>query len=254
MIAIIGCGELGSSIIGCLRNQDVLGCDRNTEKLQELSSILSSSTTEISEAIEESEILLLCVPPEDVDDILQHKFDQSHVIVSAVAGLETEDIERKTCAQVVRIMPNLGVKQGESATAVSFGRVQEESREDLNEILRDMGVIVNIEEKRMDLMTAVSGSGIGIVFYLMKCFEKSTRNLKNEKQKKTVSQTFKAAAEIAQNSDKQLEQQVAEVCTDGGTTEEAIQTLEEKKVEKGIKQSIKAAKQKSKEISQDIKT
>jgi pyrroline-5-carboxylate reductase len=169
-IGIIGYGNMGSAIAGRIKSKyRVLVFDKDRTKTKDLKGIeLTSSAQEL---VENTDVIILAVKPQDFDALLGEikEYIKGKLVISIAAGIETEYIENTLRdAGVVRAMPNLGAKIGESVTCISRGRLATEK--DLTfaeELFNCLGKTRKIEEEKMNAVTAVSGSGPGYIFYFM---------------------------------------------------------------------------------------
>lgn len=251
LIGVLGCGNQGSAIVkGLGEDYTTIGCDRNQEKLDHLDS-LNQTTKDLAE-LAQAEIIFLTIKPSDVESTLnQLDLNKDQVLVSAAAGIEREFLEKYTKAKVVRLMPNLAAEYNEMATAVTFGDVDKDTKQGLTEILNHLGEVVELEEKYMDLATALNGSGPAFVYYLINSFKQAVEQLGMNKQQaeELVLQTFSGAVTIAEESNQDLSELIEAVCSPGGTTIEGMQELRDSSVEQDIFDAIQATHNKAKEIS-----
>jgi len=154
---------------------------------------------------------------------------------------------------VLRVMPNTpalvlsgmsGVCANEYATA--------EDMEIAKTILSAMGQVFECQEKDMDAVTAMSGSGPAYGFYLVEAMIEAGISLGIEKQKaeKITIATLKGALALLESQKESAEELRKKVTSPGGTTEAAINYLDSNKVKKHIENAIIAAAQRSKALSE----
>ncbi len=171
-IGIIGVGNIGASILWGLVAADSTGMKIfiRDEKKEKLSDFERESRIEIctsNEAVaKESGILILAVKPNDMRSVLEAIApftDEETLIISVAAGVQTSVIESYLGAErkVVRVMPNIGARVGESVTALCGGiYASEEDEQRVRDILSAIGAVHTVKERDMDVITGLSGSGI----------------------------------------------------------------------------------------------
>ena len=107
-----------------LPDTEVIVTRRNIEQIRFLENQNTRISSDNKFEIGQADIILLTVKPYQVDvvldEILAHIANK--IIVSAVSGLSLEMLDQKTnhAHTVIRIMPNIAVQFGESATCISF--------------------------------------------------------------------------------------------------------------------------------------
>ena len=179
-IAVIGAGKMGASLIhGLIEGHEmppgqIIATGRRQSVLDDLS---KKTGVEISrgnlEAIQGADIILLCVKPQVVGQVLEEigpGMVPDQLVVSIAAGISTEMIEDKvaTGVVVVRAMPNTPVLIGAGMTALCGGRWAEESHVDTGRALfARMGRTAVVEEKLFDAVTGLSASGPAFVYVII---------------------------------------------------------------------------------------
>lgn len=169
-IGIIGFGSMGSAIAGQLKdNYRILVFDRDSEKTRGFKG--GSVASSIRNLVREADAVVLAVKPQDFGSVLAELLPVSGglLVVSIAAGIPTGMIEKSLKgARVIRAMPNLGVRIGESVTCLSKGSSAGEADLDFaQELFYYLGAVRVIDESLMDAATVVSGSGPGYIFDFM---------------------------------------------------------------------------------------
>ena len=132
-------------------------------------------------------------------------------------------------ARIIRIMPNTPclIGMGMSALLASPNATDEDG--ELAEVLmRAVGEIVWLQdETRMDVATAISGSGPAYVFYFMECLISAAidAGLDEQMARLMVVQTLHGSSELAYLSGEPLAKLRQDVTSPGGTTEAALSHL-----------------------------
>ena len=121
----------------------------------------------------------------------------------------------------------------------------------ISKIFRSIGKSLWVgKESEIDSITAISGSGPAYVYYIMNAMIDAAVELGLSKSvaQELVAQTIIGAGETGKDI-KNLESEIIKVSSKGGTTEKAIDVFKQKKLDTIIKQAVKAAHKRSKELS-----
>jgi pyrroline-5-carboxylate reductase len=180
---------------------------------------------------------------------------KSALVVSIAAGINQKSLSLwlgNDCA-VVRCMPNTPSLVQSGATALHANSYVSENQRNLAEnILRAVGLTIWLDdEKLMDSVTAVSGSGPAYFFLLMEAMEQSAQDLGLDRQtaRLLVQQTAIGAAKMALESPESTQQLRLQVTSPGGTTQKAIETFQAGNFEQLVASALKAARDRSLEMS-----
>lgn len=203
---------------------------------------------------EQVKILLLAVKPQDLE-LFGKEYRLAHrhpsILISILAGTPMKKIRQAagTKSRLVRAMPNLGARVGESVTALTAQR-----RADLKlaeTIFSGCGKTVILKEKFFDLVTALSGSGPAYFFFLMEMMMdfSAARGLSRKDAHALAVQTAVGAAALARQSTEAPAELRARVTSKKGTTEAAFKVISQKKVERHFKQAFARALRRGRELS-----
>jgi len=171
-IAIIGGGKMGSIIAQGLLFQKIVPhkniviTDIDAARLDFLGSSLKLRISNNNEkTVRNADIIILAVKPQNMAATLQEikpAINKSKLVISIAAGITTNFIEKYLVkgVRVVRVMPNTPALVGEGTAAVAAGRFAKAGDVKLTRtIFNAVGVSHEVEEKLMDAVTALSGSG-----------------------------------------------------------------------------------------------
>ncbi|MDG4553536.1 MAG: pyrroline-5-carboxylate reductase [Candidatus Competibacter sp.] len=187
---------------------------------------------------------VLCPVAEELADIVQ---ERRPLVISIAAGVREPDIRRWLGgeAAIVRTMPNTPALVGSGATALFANpQVNEERRQLAESIMRSVGLTVWVKQERMlDAVTALSGSGPAYFFLLMEALEKIgvQLGLDPEVARLLTLQTAFGAAKMALESPENPAVLRARVTSPGGTTERAISVFKDEKLDHLIARSLAAS-------------
>ncbi len=149
-------------------------------------------------------------------------------------------------------MPNLGLIVGKGATALFAPTGTKKSDQKIAaSIFSSAGLCVWVsKEKDLDAVTALSGSGPGFLFAMMRALLQSAaeQGLSAQIALPLITQTFEGAAAIVKNSKDDLTTWVQRVASKGGTTEAGLAVLANHKFDALISRMIAAATQRAEEL------
>ncbi len=257
-ISIIGCGNMGTSILeGIYKNSEVMVCESDPKKKQMLKRKYKVTICDLTTAISDSDIIVLAVKPQIFPEVLDvmKMFDlKDKLFVSIAAGLTTSYIEKALGqdVRVIRTMPNLPAQVKQGITAVCAGK--NSKKKDLSlvkDIFDGIGTTVVVDEKMMDAVTAVSGSGPAYVFLFVECMVKAAKSLGLDASASNdlVLQTLMGSLSLLENSKDDASVLRARVTSKGGTTQAALKVFADEKIEKTFKTALLSAKKRAKELS-----
>lgn len=263
-IAFIGGGNMAHSLIGGLiadghEPRYIWVSDPNPALRESLRSHLGIHTTgDNLEAVDKSRIIVLAVKPQILREVAiqlagtvqQHK----PLLISIAAGIREADLRSWVGGRVslVRTMPNTPALVRSGATALFANPwVSSEQRELAESILRGVGLTVWVEDERLlDSVTALSGSGPAYFFLVMEAMEQAgiKLGLNPETARLLTLETALGAAKMALESDESPADLRIRVTSPGGTTERAIAVLQEGKLKELFCKALDEACQRSREL------
>jgi pyrroline-5-carboxylate reductase len=257
-IAVIGAGVIGGSVVRGLLKSGYEGkltaAEIQPEKVKEMEKLGIAVTSDNGEAAREADVVFLCVKPNVLKSVLKEisREAEGKLVISTAAAVTVKFCKRVVPkARFVRIMPNVAILVQESFTAYCCDDdVTMEDREKVKELLGMMGVVMEVEEKHMDAVTAVSGSGPGYISILIEAIAYAglkvglPRDLALTCAAQAVLGTAKLVLETGQ-SPAQIRDNVT---TPGGTTIEAIFEVEGSEVRQALMRAVEAATKKSEKI------
>lgn len=150
-------------------------------------------------------------------------------------------------------MPNTAALIGCSATALfANANVDQNEKKLAQEILQSLGVVIWLDsEDDMDIVTALSGSGPAYFFLVMEALQEAAEalGLSGNTARLLTLQTALGAACLAIESDFTPNELRKKVTSPGGTTEKAVQVLEEGRLREVFRNALQAAKIRSQELA-----
>ena len=208
--------------------------------------------------------ILLAVKPSDMKSVcaqLKPLIEEEPLIISIAAGIGSLKIKKyldnSSYYKLARAMPNLCAKKGMAITGL-FGDPNCYGKnggkmlgKDVSKIFSKIGKVLWVKkESDLDSVTAISGSGPAYIYYIMNAMIDAAEELGLERNaaQKLVAQTIIGAGETGKDIHN-LTNEIVKVSSKGGTTEKAIDVFKQKKLDAVIKQAIKSAHKRSKELS-----
>lgn len=209
-----------------------------------------------------ADIVVLAVKPQVmrtvVGGISATVRERQPLLVSIAAGIRVGELVAWLGgdAAIVRCMPNTPAQVRSGATALYANeRVSREQRNTAERILRSVGLTVWVEEERLlDAVTALSGSGPAYFFLFMEAMERAAVSLGLDAHvaRLLTQQTALGAAKIAMESAESPETLRQRVTSPGGTTEQAIRVFEEGRLSDLVREAMGAAERRSRELSEQF--
>jgi pyrroline-5-carboxylate reductase len=261
-LAILGGGKIGEALlIGLLRSgrsaDDIVVSEKHADRRAYLTETHHVLTVPVTAALGVASTVILAVKPQDVDALLAEmrpSITDGHVIVSVVAGVPTERIERalgEVDVAVVRCMPNTPALVAEAITAIAAGVHADTHDLDLAEaLLAPVGKVVRVPESQLDAVTALSGSGPAYFYFLVESMIEAglLLGLPRDLAAQLVVQTAVGSAIMLRDSGEHPVQLREAVTSPGGTTIAAIRELEVHGVRAAVIAAIEAAGKRSAEL------
>ena len=262
-ITVIGAGMMGGAIIKSLLKGGYKGkitaVDIQVEKLKEFEALGVKTSSDNKKAAGDADIIFIIVKPGDVEKVLKEisKEIKGKLLVSVAATVPLSFLKKNaTDAKIVRIMPNLGALVQAAYTAyVCESNVTAEDKEKVKAILNMMGICEEMDEKYMDAITAVSGSGPGYMSIIIEALTYAglkvglPREIALKCAAQTVMGTGKLVIDLPADPAKIRDM----TTTPGGTTIEAIYQIEQSQIRPAMIRAIEEATKKSQAIREKLK-
>jgi len=265
-IAIIGGGKMGSIIAQGLIVQQVISgkyitvTDIDATRRNFLSSQLKLQvSSNNAKTAEDADIIILAVKPQNMAATLKDiapVISKSKIVISIAAGITTGFIEGYLTkgARVIRVMPNTPALVGAGMTAIAKGgKATVEDIQLTSTIFNAVGITAEVEEKLMDAVTGLSGSGPAYCFVIIEALADAgvQMGLTRELSVQLAAQTMLGAARLCLTGDKHPAQLKDMVTSPAGTTAAGLQALEEGKIRATLISAVEAATKRARELAED---
>jgi len=258
-IGFIGGGTMGSALLrgllesGAATGERLFAGDPDPGRREALSELIGANAGSDNAALAETvQVVVLSVKPnlvpvvaEDVRDAITPE----HLVVSIAAGVTISRLAELLGTQrVIRCMPNTPALVGEGASAYCMGPgATEDDAALVEEMLGAVGRCVRVEEKHMDAVTGLSGSGPAYVYLAIEALSDGgvKMGLPRDVAMTLAAQTVLGAARMVLETGEHPGRLKDQVTTPGGTTIEGIHALEEAGLRRAFINAVVAATRRS---------
>ncbi len=263
-IAVIGSGNMARAIVSSMTNISTVAAlkangdefriivsDKDEAKLMPIKP-LCAVTKDNAEAVASADYVILAVKPQSAAEALSGLDLTGKTVISIMAGIGIGRLsELSGASNIVRVMPNLCARIGESFNAYTHVGLGKEELRVVSEILGSFGVCREVKESDMDGVTGISGSGPAFVFMTIKAFydEAVARGFDCDTAKEMAIQTVIGSALTAEKSDCGFDELIDAVCSKGGTTIAGVEYLNSKGYCDILRGAIGKAIERSEEMS-----
>jgi pyrroline-5-carboxylate reductase len=209
-------------------------------------------------------VVVMAIKPQDFNVVakglaskLKHTSAPGPLIVSIAAGIRLKDMSRwLDHARCVRAMPNTPALIGKGITGLFADKAVNEADRDLAQtICNAVGQSVWVlEEKLMDAVTALSGSGPAYVFAFLEAMQSAGEKLGLDpaSARKLAYATLEGATQLAHNSDEHAGVLRERVTSKGGTTAAALEVMKQQGWHEILEKAIDAANQRGKAMGDEL--
>ena len=275
-IGFIGAGNMGEAFVGALTRSGIFSpsaiimSDVYQDRLEFMKKSYGVQiTSDNLKLFSTSDIVVLAIKPQQMAQVLSdiaghpdYRISQRKLIISIAAGILIRKIEdalypkldeasRKNLP-IVRVMPNTPALVLAAMSGMSANRyVNADDIRVTRTILEAMGKVVEFQEKDLDAVTALSGSGPAYLFYLAEAMIQGgiAAGLKPEDANILTLETLNGAVKLLKERNEAPESLRRKVTSPGGTTEAAIKVMDTHGVATYIAEAIVAAAKRSEELS-----
>ena len=239
-IAIIGCGNIGISLLQGLMMEntipatDITVTRRNIVELEYLRELGVGLLSDNIKAIKGSDIIIIAVKPYNIVTVLEelkdHLLTGRQLLVSVTAGVTISSIQNVigTRVPVFRAMPNISASVCKSVTCISHSGAGPEELKLVTDLFNIIGTTMTIDEDLMESATILGACGIAYVLRFIRAmiqggiqigFDAATASA-------IVNQTVKGAAELLIERHQHPEFEIDKVTTPKGCTIVGLNEME----------------------------
>ena len=264
-LTFIGGGNMAGSLVGGLISDGwdparIRVADADPGQRERMAARHQVATTpDNAAAVSDADVVVLAVKPQIMQDVagdLSAALAQQRPLVISIAAGIREATLRGWLGEntaIVRAMPNTPALVQSGATALYANtRVTDQQRSLAESILRAVGLVIWVEdEDLMDAVTALSGSGPAYFFLFMEAMQTAGTELglPADTARLLTLQTAFGAARMALESPEDAGTLRRHVTSPGGTTEAAINILQQGGLEDLVRRALQGAARRSKELA-----
>lgn len=208
------------------------------------------------DVVRASQVVVLAVKPHQMASVLTEiapAITDQHLVISIAAGIKLAAIVEKLGAtrRVVRVMPNTPCLVGASASgfAIGGGATAEDARQ-VEALLKTVGIAYRVEERLLDAVTGLSGSGPAYVYAIIEALSDGgvRVGLPREVATKLAAQTLLGAAKMVLETEEHPGALKDAVTSPGGTTIAGLHALEQGGMRGILMNAVVAATQRATEL------
>ncbi|MCK5128671.1 MAG: pyrroline-5-carboxylate reductase [Clostridiales bacterium] len=262
-ISFIGGGNMAEAIFAnalkndVLKPQNTMICDIDEKRLEFISTKYKMQvTSEIELAAQFADIIIFAIKPYQYEKAIvetKSKFNNKAVI-SIMAGWTTRQLvdSLDLKARILRTMPNTPAMVGEGMTALCNNHTfKKEELEFATNLFSSIGKYQLIDEELLDIFIGVAGSGPAYVYMFIEALSDAgvLNGMPREMSYKFAAQTVLGAAKMVLETNAHPGDLKDMVCTPGGTTIEAVASLEKDGFRNAVINAVNKCTKKSKELS-----
>lgn len=262
-VAILGAGAMGEVLAGGLLRagwdpSELSLAARREERRRAVEEATGVATSlDPVEAASGRKVVVVAVKPSDVAGLLTQiggAIEPDQVLVSLAAGVASAVYEAVLPdVPVVRAMPNTPAQIDEGVTALARGSHADDAAMELaSAVLGAVGATVVLDERLLDAVTAISGTGPAYVFILAEAMVEAAirEGLPWHAAEKLVEETIRGAGMLLAQVELTPARLRAQVTSPGGTTAAAVHVLEEHGFRALVEDAVRAAAQRSRELGE----
>jgi len=255
-IHLVGLGNLGSAFLNGLIDLDtnIYLYEESNVVRQSIQKSYSITPEEYLTAVNDG-VLLLCIKPQNINEFFdthKDKIGKDVLICTPVAGLEIKTIQKYFGNNILRIMPNLLIR--DKTGFIPFtSNYQGDYLNFIHNILENLGTVKEVDESMFPIVTALSGSGPAWFYELSNQLVNSGTQLglSLDDSELIIKELVKALPALV-DEDETFNDLVNKVKSPGGTTEAGLNSLNDASFDTIIHDAIRKATQRSTEISKEL--
>lgn len=265
-LGFIGAGRMAEAIIKgllsakAIQKNNLVISDKDPVRLKQVSSKYKIKTAESNAEVAGScNVLVLAVKPQSMHSVLSElkgRIKQGQLVISIAAGITLKSLEKYLPkVPVVRVMPNNPCLVGEGVSLVCGGNfAQEKDMKTAEKIFSGVGDTIRIEERLMNAVTALSGSGPAFVYEVIDALTDGgvDAGLPKELALALVTKTVLGSVKTIIKTGRSPEQLKGMVVSPGGTTLAGLRVMDEANFKEILKKAVVRASVRAKEISEEF--
>lgn len=241
-VVFVGAGRMASAIAGGLLSrglakENVAAMDKSKgssavfEKTTGATPFICEKPDDAGDFFKGADIVVLAVKPQNISELsCFSSVIKDKLVISILAGVKIEKLRTVSGAdRIARVMPNTPALVGEGVSAYSVsGGVSSDDLKKIEAVLGAVGKFCRVDEKLMDAVTGLSGSGPAYVFDFIQALADGGVNagLPRDTALTLAAQTVMGAAKMILECDEHPSVLRDRVTSPGGTTARGLAVLE----------------------------
>ncbi len=265
-LGIIGLGKIGSTLLrvlvnsGTINREKVIVYDIDGEVLKKQTQENNVESAENNKIlVQNSKYILIAVLPQVIDKVLEEirsQITEAQIIITIAAGISITHINKIINKKVgiVRIMTNTPALVRAAASAISPNEfIKQADLDFVKKLFKALGLVVELEEKHLDAVTGLSGSGPAYLFIIMDALADGgvKMGLPRKVSLKLAAQMVLGSAKLVLETGKHPGELKDMVASPGGTTITAIHEIESSKLRATLISAVEAATLKSRSMNDE---
>ena len=261
-VGFIGAGQMATALgqglvkAGLVEAARLGASDPSAEARQRFAAATGARTlTDNADVARQSDVIFLAVKPQQMPDVLAELHGQldGKLVISIAAGIRLAQLAEGLGAgpRLVRVMPNTPclVAQGAAGFCLGPGATPDDARL-VQTMLEAVGIACQVEEKLMDAVTGLSGSGPAFVYVIIEALSDGgvRAGLPRPVASLLAAQTVRGAAEMVLLTKEHPGVLKDRVASPGGTTIAGLQALETAGLRAALMAAVEAATRRSVEL------
>ncbi len=262
-IGFIGAGQMARALAkgfvhaGLVTPEHIVASDPVPAAFQQFAADVAGAKTLTGNlaVVEQASIIFLAVKPQSMAAVfaeLSGKIVPGKLFVSIAAGVTLAKLEAglKT-GRVIRVMPNTPALVGEGASAYALGPGATAADSQLvGQLLAAVGQALVVDEKLLDAVTGLSGSGPAFVYVMIEALSDGgvRMGLPRDVAAALAAQTVRGAAAMVIETGEHTSVLKDKVASPGGTTIAGLQVLEDRGLRAALIAAVEAATRRSQEL------
>lgn len=258
----IGAGNMGSALSTAaariVGGENILISNRTPEKARALADRIGAKVSSNIEIAERADYIILGVKPQmmagvlgEIAPILSAR-TAPFTLVSMAAGLTIETLRSLLGADYpfIRVMPNTPCAIGEGIMLWTADGVSDTAQSEFLSAFKGTGNLVELPERLFDAGSALSGCGPAYCFMFMEALADGAVacGIPRKTAYELAAATLRGSAALMLSSGKHPGELKDAVCSPGGSTIEAVRTLEEGAFRASVMNAVIAARDKNSEL------
>jgi len=266
-IGLIGAGKMGTALVhgavksGAILPNNVLLADKFPETAELSANAIGGSIAESNTQVaEHADVIILATKPAGICEVIEEispilVSSPNTLLVSIAAGIKLDQLEASAPAHtpIIRTMPNTPVLVGTGACAYALGKNSTEQHSKIIEsLLSSVCEMAQIEERLMDVITGLSGSGPAYVYSFIEALTESAiaEGLPTDIATRFAAQTLIGGAKMVLETGEHPADLRAAVCSPNGTTVAGLAAMEDAGFSQAAQAAVTAATKRSIELGQ----